>query len=164
MSDKDKVIIAKYAHGEERLLQESGRIKLPELIEMTKNDKNIIDLGENNNDWDNIKKSKLIESFIINLPVPQLIFSEVGYHKYKIIDGRQRIKAVENYFHNKFSLTGLNVVQFKFNGCKYKDLSPKIQRTLNNCFIGYASIVSNGDLSSKEVNEFLDSLADRYKQ
>jgi hypothetical protein len=162
MSDKDKVIIAKYTHGQERLLQESGRIKLPELIEMTKNDKNIIGLGENNNDWDNIKKSKLIESFIINLPVPQLIFFEVRYHKYKIIDGRQRIKAVENYFHNKFVLTGLNVLQL--NGCKYENLSPKNQRRLDNCVIGYANIVSNGDLSSKEVNEFLDSLADRYKQ
>ena len=58
MSDLE--IIAKYASGEERLLQEHDRLKLPEIVEKMKNNPNYIRMNDTHNDWDNIKKSKLI--------------------------------------------------------------------------------------------------------
>jgi hypothetical protein len=153
-------IIAKYLSCDERLLQEHDRIKLSELVEKIKHDK--IKMDDNCEAWDDTKKSRLIESFIMNLPVPSLVFYETRYRKYKVADGRQRIKTVVNYFSNTFALTGLELAT-KFNGCNYSQLPINIRRLLDRCNLYFVNTVSSGDQNSKEISEFLRAIAERYK-
>ena len=160
MSDLE--IIAKYASGEERLLQEHDRLKLPEIVEKMKNNPNYIRMDDTHNDWDNIKKSKLIESWIINFPVPPLIFYETTYHKYKVVDGRQRLKTIVDYFNNKFALTGLEFAT-QFNGCIYNNLPIKIQRVLDRCNLNVINIMSDGNVNPDEMVKFIEVIAERYK-
>lgn len=158
----NKEIAERYAYGEDRLLQESGRINLLQLREMIKNNRDLFNLGDTRNDWDDTKKSRLIESFIMNLPVPPLIFSEAEYHKYLVLDGRQRIKTIANYLDGKFALKGLEIVYFK--GYKYDDLPTRVQRILSNCSITYINVASNiANLNPEEISTFLEYVADRYK-
>ncbi len=39
--------------------------------------------------WDEKRKSKLIESFLMNVPIPPIFLNEDDYGKYSIIDGKQ---------------------------------------------------------------------------
>ena len=49
--------------------------------------------------WKQTQASKLIESFLVGLPVPAVFFfSERESRKYLVIDGQQRLKSVFLYF------------------------------------------------------------------
>lgn len=53
--------------------------------------------------WNQIQSSKLIESFIVGLPVPVVFFYSENYsQKYLVIDGQQRLKTVFYYFEGLF--------------------------------------------------------------
>ncbi|MBS0235565.1 MAG: DUF262 domain-containing protein [Proteobacteria bacterium] len=49
--------------------------------------------------WDKARASKLIESLILGLPVPQLFLYEEGRNKFAILDGQQRLLSI--YFFTK---------------------------------------------------------------
>jgi hypothetical protein len=53
--------------------------------------------------WDQKKASKLIESFMLGLPVPGVFLYKVrGTNKLSIIDGQQRIMSAIRFFSNRF--------------------------------------------------------------
>lgn len=68
------------------------------------------------NAWTDQRKSKFIESLMLGLPIPQLVFAEEeddhGDPRYVVIDGKQRLLAVEAFFsaENPLRLSGLTVL------------------------------------------------------
>lgn len=79
--------------------------------------------------WDLKKASRLIESFLIGLPVPviYLAFNENGDRE--VIDGLQRLTSVFNFFDNQYELKGLEILK-KLNGLKFNQLPQKSQELL----------------------------------
>ena len=106
-----------------------------DLIRMKK-DKDIIFSPEyqRNYVWDNKKASLLVESILLNIPIPIIYASEETDGKWNIVDGLQRLSALERFFNNSFKLTGLEVLQ-ELNGQRYSELNEKATRFLNNGII-----------------------------
>lgn len=82
--------------------------------------------------WDNVKKSRLIESIILGLPLPSFYFSEDPVSKkLSIIDGLQRICAIRDFVletESPLKLEGLQFLQ-AFEGKTYSQLGrPEIKR------------------------------------
>ncbi len=80
-------------------------------------------------DWTEDKQSKLIESFILNVPVPPIYFSEDEYGIYSVIDGKQRLTSIHNFLNDKFKLKNLEVFS-ELNGLKFSDLPNQIKHAL----------------------------------
>ncbi|WP_326737724.1 DUF262 domain-containing protein [Streptomyces sp. NBC_01022] len=81
--------------------------------------------------WDRAKASRLIESFLLNIPVPVCYFAENEDGSYEVIDGLQRIQTIKDFLTGEFSLRGVSVVR-EFEGMSYDDLPLKEQRRLGN--------------------------------
>lgn len=89
--------------------------------------------------WKQKQASRLIESFLIGLPVPPVYFYvERDTNRLLVIDGQQRLKSVFFFFEGLFGengqdrvfrLNGLNE-NSSFAGKKYTDLDESIQRKL----------------------------------
>lgn len=79
--------------------------------------------------WDNAKASRLIESLLLNIPVPVLFFSETVEANYQIVDGHQRVYTVVRYLDNQFALTGLRI-QDEFKGLRFHELPEREKRFL----------------------------------
>jgi hypothetical protein len=79
--------------------------------------------------WDNKKRSLLIESFLLNIPIPPVFLYENTYNQYEVMDGRQRIESIYEFLDNGFELTGLEYWK-ELNGSRFKDLPDTIQRGL----------------------------------
>ena len=83
--------------------------------------------------WDQVKASKLIESFLIGLPVPGVfLYKTRDANSYMIIDGQQRIQSVVQFQkglfgENKFRLKG---VAEHWNGKTFEELDDKDKFTL----------------------------------
>lgn len=77
--------------------------------------------------WDNGKASRLIESLLLNIPIPVLYFAENEEAKYEIFDGHQRTRSIVRYMNNEFPLIGLSVLK-EYRGRRYHELPEKDQR------------------------------------
>lgn len=82
--------------------------------------------------WDKIKSSRLIESALLDIPIPIIYLSEEKDGKDNVIDGQQRLTAFFSFIDGKFpdssdfKLSGLNVFT-ELNGKKFNELSEDIQ-------------------------------------
>ncbi len=81
--------------------------------------------------WDNKKASLLIESILLNIPIPVIYASEEDDSSWNIVDGLQRLNTLKRFFDNNFKLSGLKILE-ELNGEKYEDLNSKAKRILNN--------------------------------
>jgi hypothetical protein len=79
--------------------------------------------------WDNGKASRLIESLILNIPIPTLYFSETQEARYEIIDGHQRVRSIVRYLSNEFMLAGVAVLR-EYKGLRFHQLPEREQRFL----------------------------------
>ena len=79
--------------------------------------------------WDNTKKSRLVESLLLNLPVPPCFLAEDEAGVRVVVDGQQRLRSVDDFYHGRFALSGLQVLK-DLNGKKWSELPPKLDRKI----------------------------------
>lgn len=60
--------------------------------------------------WSSSQKSKLIESLLLNIPVPPVFFYENAAARYEVMDGQQRLNTIREFFSGAFALSGLKVL------------------------------------------------------
>lgn len=82
--------------------------------------------------WDKVKSSHLIESALLDIPLPMVYLSEEKDGKENVIDGQQRLTSFFSFIDGKlpdgndFKLSGLKVFT-ELNGKKYSELSDELQ-------------------------------------
>ena len=107
--------------------------------------------------WTNGQKSRLIESLLLNVPVPPVFFYETEAAKYEVMDGQQRLNTIRDFFSGDFALTGLRVLA-PLNRMRYTNCPPRIKRTLNRATI--SAIVLLMESESERPDEGLFSITD----
>ena len=76
--------------------------------------------------WDVVKASRLIESFLLGLPVPGVfLYKERATNKLQVVDGQQRITSSIRFFECRFgdSVFRLKGVQPQWEGKTFEDLT-----------------------------------------
>ncbi|EJB8415576.1 TPA: DUF262 domain-containing protein [Vibrio vulnificus] len=81
--------------------------------------------------WENKKASLLIESILLNIPIPVVYVAENDDAEWNVIDGLQRLNSLYRFFKNDFKLSRLEVLS-ELNGLTYHNLPPKAKRMLGN--------------------------------
>lgn len=84
--------------------------------------------------WDQVKASKLIESFLLGLPVPGVfLYKERQTNKLQVIDGQQRILSAIRFFKNEFEerIFRLKNVNPRWEGKTYNELDEADRYQLN---------------------------------
>src|SRR5690606_3464231 len=104
----DYQINQKYQDGELRILTEQGRYPLQNIIQIMET-MNLNPEYQRRRVWKNEQKSRLIESFIMNIPVPPVFLYEISFSRYEVMDGLQRLSTLHDFYTGKFALEGLEV-------------------------------------------------------
>lgn len=81
--------------------------------------------------WDDTRSSRLIESAILEVPLPVFYLAENGDGYQEVIDGQQRLTAFFRYLDNEYPLRSLKAVS-GLNGKRFKDLDKFTQRHIQN--------------------------------
>lgn len=131
MSKEVEDINEKYEKGYSRVVTETGSYKVALIKSIfSQTNYNLKPDYQRRITWDNKKRSKLIESLIINIPIPPIFLYEYDYDKYEVMDGLQRITAIIDFYENKYRLTGLEEWK-ELEGKRYKDLPEKIREGID---------------------------------
>jgi hypothetical protein len=148
----DDAINEKYDSRENRILTEINREKLPSFAESLKRNKymNLQPFYQRRLRWDEKKQSRLIESFLINIPVPPIILFEKEYNFYEVMDGQQRITAIRDFYENKLRLIGLELWS-ELNGRTYSELPAKIRAGIDRRSISSIVIVAESTSNDEEA-------------
>lgn len=120
----------RYERGEKRLVTQKGSYSLMDIPNILGTRIDIKPDYQRNLVWTDLQKSKLIESFIMNIPVPPVFLYEVVYASYEVMDGLQRLTTIRSFYRDEFRLTGLEIWK-ELNGKCYSELPEKVKRGID---------------------------------
>ena len=127
VSISDDVINAKYLKGEVRIITEQARYPLDTIKGMIESKKyNLNPEFQRRHRWSNGQKSRLIESFIMNVPIPPIFLYEVKYSNYEVMDGLQRLSTIYDFYNDSFALSDLEYWK-ELEGRKYSTLPYEVR-------------------------------------
>lgn len=131
----DKTLDEKYVSGDTRIVTEQARYPLPSIKTMLESgDYNLNPDFQRRHRWDTEKQSRLIESFIMNVPVPPVFLYEDQYSHYEVMDGLQRMTAIHEFYSNKLALSGLTEWP-ELNGRRYSNLPDQVRRGVDRRYL-----------------------------
>lgn len=83
-----------------------------ELINSEENELDLSPAFQRNFVWNDItRKSRLIESLLLRIPIPVFYFAQDDDGKFKVIDGLQRLTVINSFLNNKFKLKNLEYLK-----------------------------------------------------
>ena len=158
----DRAINERYVRGEGRIVIESNREKLPGFVNQLK-DPNYMDLRpfyQRRPRWDARTQSLLIESFIMNIPVPPVFLYERDYNSYEVMDGQQRITAIRDFYANSIKLRGLETWA-ELNGRTYTTLPEKIRAGIDRRSITSIVLLKESTENEEDASLLRETVFDR---
>ncbi|CZY73400.1 TPA: DUF262 domain-containing protein [Enterobacter hormaechei] len=104
--------------------------------------------------WNDEKKSKLIESILLKLPLPVFYFgNRIAEDKWVVVDGLQRITTIYDFMSGEFKLSKLDILE-DLNGKKFGELTRTEQRAIREYEITAYFIEMNKDSTDLIVELF----------
>ncbi len=148
----DSEINEKYLKGEVRIVTEQARYPLNTVQEVFSGEDYILNPEfQRRHRWNVEKQSKLIESFIMNVPIPPIFLYEKEYSVYEVMDGLQRISAIKDFYEDKYALRGLEIWP-ELNGRKYSDLPEQIKKGIDRRYISSIVLLKETAKTDDEAN------------
>src|ERR1700731_2526724 len=95
-----------YDESSARILQERNDFFLPQIRDFVSRDRwvNLRPEYQRRHRWDTKKQSRLIESLLMNVPVPPVFLYEKDLNRYEVMDGQQRLVSLLDFYSNKLVL------------------------------------------------------------
>jgi len=152
VSLSDNEINEKYKKGEIRIVTEQARYPLDTITTMLDSKKYILNPEyQRRKRWINTRKSRLIESFIMNVPIPPIFLYEVDYSIYEVMDGLQRLTAIYDFYKGKFNLEGLEYWQ-ELNGRNYNNLPEQVKKGIDRRYLSSIVLLQETAKSTEEAD------------
>ena len=157
----DAAINEKYEKGEARIITEQGAVKLS-LVNQVFNSDNyeLRPKYQRRITWDSKKRSKLIESFIMNVPVPPVFIYETDFNRYQVMDGLQRITAIIDFYKDCYELEELTQWP-ELNGKKYSQLPRKVKEGIDRRQLSVITLLKESSKSLIQEEEMKKMVFER---
>lgn len=157
----DEQLNSRYAKGEIRIVTEQARYPLTGILGMLKEEMDGEDGKrelrykldpeyQRRHRWSVQRKSRLIESFLMNVPVPPVFLYERELARFEVMDGRQRLSALSDFYADKFALDGLEHWS-DLNGRTYSKLPSKIRDGIDRRYISSIILLKETATSEEQA-------------
>ncbi|MCX9131473.1 DUF262 domain-containing protein [Aeromonas veronii] len=158
----DEEINKKYVQGEIRIVTEQARYPLSTISkQIVHNDNYKLDPEfQRRHRWNNKKRSALIESLIMNVPIPPIFLYEYEYSSYEVMDGLQRLTAIAKFYDDEFELEGLTQWP-ELNGRRYSTLPDMIKKGIDRRYVSSIILLNETAKTDDEADFMKQMVFDR---
>lgn len=157
----DEELNSRYAKGDIRIVTESARYPLAGILAMLQENVEENDGSkerrykldpeyQRRHRWSVERKSRLIESFLMNVPVPPVFFYERDLARFEVMDGRQRLTALSDFYDDKFALAGLQHWS-DLDGRTYSQLPSKVRDGIDRRYISSIILLKETAASEEQA-------------
>jgi hypothetical protein len=163
-SDSDQDPDEFYRLNAFRVVYQTNNFLLPQISDLISSRKviNIRPEYQRRLRWSDKQKSRLIESLLLNIPIPPVFFFESRAAEYEVMDGQQRLNAIKEFLNNDFKLKGLTVL-WPLNGLTYSNLPPRVSRGLKRSVVSAITLLLESDveevtgrgISNSDIRRFI---------
>ncbi len=157
-SPTDEEINERYDRGEIRIVTEQARYPLDSISSLLESGNYKLDPEyQRRHRWSTEQKSRLVESFIMNVPVPPIFLYEYDFNRYEVMDGLQRLTALKEFYSNAFSLAGLEYWT-ELEGMSYSRLPSRIRDGISRRYLSSIVLLketSHGDEDPERLKRFV---------
>jgi rubredoxin len=94
--------------------------------------------------WTSTQQSKLIESALLDLPIPRIYLAEDKDERQVVVDGQQRLIALFDFMDSKYALTNLKV-RTDLNSKTHRDLDKTLRKRIKNFKLSTVLIQKESD-------------------
>ena len=94
--------------------------------------------------WSDKLASRLVESVLLNVPIPPCYLAQNEEYELDVIDGQQRIFSLYRFMQNQFRLTGLDVLS-DLNGSRYFELPRNLSRKIDTYTLRCVIVTNDSD-------------------
>lgn len=149
----EDVIDDQFAKQPFRVVYQTNNFLLPQIASLIEDgeDMNLRPEYQRRLRWTNRQKSLLIESLLLNIPVPPVFLYENDLARYEVMDGQQRLNTIKEFLNNQFALRGLQIVS-SLNGKTYIRLPPKVKRSLDRASVSAIVLLQESQGKIKSVS------------
>ncbi|NBW50576.1 MAG: DUF262 domain-containing protein [Betaproteobacteria bacterium] len=131
MAASDTSIVRRFEEAQNSLVLQSSDLSLETIAKMVESE--AIDVSphyQRRERWNSDSQAKLIESFLLNVPVPPVYLAEDDFGTYSVIDGKQRISAIFRFLRDQLILDDLTGFA-ELNKLKFSQLPKPLQNALS---------------------------------
>lgn len=114
-----------------RLHTETYDFSIATLVNHLKDGSIFVPTFQRNYVWNRGQASRLIESLIIQCPIPVIYLNQELDETLSVIDGNQRLTSIKLFVDDDFELQGLSAYP-ELEGNKFSDLDPRFRRHILN--------------------------------
>ena len=138
-----------------RIVYQTNNFFLPQIRDMIDNEEtiNLRPEYQRRLRWTNAQKSKLIESLLLNIPVPPVFFYEADAARYEVMDGQQRLTTIRDFFAGDFALGSLRVLD-ALNGLRYAKFPPRVKRSMDRATISAIILLMESEAERPREGKF----------
>ena len=157
----EKEINEKYLNGKVRIVTEQARYPLNSILSMLNSgDYELHPEFQRRRRWNRIKQSRLIESFIMNVPIPPIFLYEQEFATYEVMDGLQRLTAIRDFYLDKYELSGLEFWP-ELEGYKYSTLPKAVKQGIDRRYLSSIILLHETASTEEEAKNMKQLVFDR---
>lgn len=117
--------------AQRKLITSSADFSVATIVTMLRDDALIIPRFQRQYIWSEKKASRLVESLILQCPIPVIYLNRRSDEILEVVDGNQRVNSLRRFIDGAFSLTGLTAYP-ELEDFSYSKLDQKFQRQIKN--------------------------------
>lgn len=157
----DEEISARYVSGEIRIVTDQARTQLAELPAVLSSGRwELRPDFQRRSRWSAPKQSRLIESFLMNVPVPPIFLYEYEYSKFQVMDGLQRLTALAAFYRNELVLTGLEYWQM-LEGRTYDELPLQLRQGIDRRYLSSIVLLYETAQNAEQADQLKELVFER---
>lgn len=153
-----------YLRGTFRVIHQTNNFFLPQIKDLIvgRSILNIRPEYQRRLSWTIAQKSRLIESLLLNIPVPPVFLFEGDLAQYEVMDGQQRLNAIKEFLSGEFRLSSLSTLT-PLAGKTYAQLPPRVRRGLDRATVqaivllleSDSAIAQHGSPSKVDIRHYI---------
>lgn len=123
-------LVESFNRAQAQLVVQMADLPLGTLAEMVESTAIDLEPGfQRRERWSPDKQSALVESFLLNVPVPPIYLSEEQSGTFTAIDGKQRLRSIADFISNRFPLRNLERLK-DAEGLYFRDMPTEIVNSI----------------------------------